>query len=125
MKRTEWNTKVTGIEYAIQSNLRVKNTKDNILDNYNFVNKIDLNSKINNVEKYFIHQTNFRDLDDDADSNKEKKMKLIMEYLIYKYFELNDSPIFPKNSFRITKFLFGIVKLTRQTLKKSFFVMVE
>ena len=49
----------------------------------------------------------------------------MMEYLIYKYFELNDSPIFPKNSFRITKFLFGIVKLTRQTLKKSFFVMVE
>ena len=56
----------------MQSNLRVKDTKDNILDNYNFVSKIDLNSKINNVEKYFIDQTNFRDLDDDADSNKEK-----------------------------------------------------
>lgn len=111
MKRTEWNTKVTGIEYAIQSNLRVKNTKDNILDNCNFVSKTNLNSKINNVEKYFIHQTNFRDLDDDVDSNKEKKMKLIMEYLIYKYFE----------QFQNNKVFIWYSQINKTNIQKKFF----
>ena len=47
-------------------------------------------------------------------------MKLIVEYLIYKYFELNDSPIFPKNNFRITKVFIWYSQINKTNIQRKF-----